>query len=237
MGVVEDLTDMTFNHLKVVERGDNYIQKSGKHRVMWLCKCDCGNPELVAVRSDSLKNGHIKSCGCIHDKRSVDLGKSRKKYNTYDLSGEYGIGYTSNGDTFYFDLEDYDKIKDYCWYISKTGYVISQDSEHKAIRMHRLVMNVTDSKVLIDHIYHNKTDNRKSQLRIVSASQNSMNTVRRKDNTSGVTGVSLDNNRWSAQITCDGKLIRLGRFNTFDEAVSARKLAEEKYFGEYAYTE
>ena len=133
--------------------------------------------------------------------------------------------------------ERVNKIKDYCWYISKTGYVISQDSEHKAIRMHRLVMNVTDSKVLIDHIYHNKTDNRKSQLRIVSASQNGMNTVRRKDNTSGVTGVSLDNNRWLAQITCDGKLIRLGRFNTFDEAVSARKLAEEKYFGEYAYTE
>ena len=89
MGVVEDLTDMTFNHLKVVERGDDYIQNNGKHRVMWLCKCDCGNPELVAVRGDSLKNGHIKSCGCIHDKRSVDLGKSRKKYNTYDLSVEY----------------------------------------------------------------------------------------------------------------------------------------------------
>ena len=103
--------------------------------------------------------------------------------------------------------------------------------------MHRLVMNVTDSKVFIDHIYHNKTDNRKSQLRIVSASQNSMNTVKRKDNTSGVTGVSLENNRWSAQITCGGKLIRLGRFNTFDEAASARKLAEEKYFGEYAYIE
>ena len=48
MGAVEDLTDMTFNHLTVVERGDDYIQKSGKHRVMWLCKCDCGNPELVA---------------------------------------------------------------------------------------------------------------------------------------------------------------------------------------------
>lgn len=98
-------------------------------------------------------------------------------------------------------------------------------------------MNVTESDVVIDHIYHNTTDNRKSQLRIASFSQNSMNTVRRKDNTSGVTGVSLDNNRWSSQITCDGKLIHLGRFNTFEEAVSARKAAEEKYFGEYAYTE
>lgn len=50
MGVVKDLTGMTFNHLTVIERGDDYIQKSGKHRVMWLCKCDCGNPKLVAVR-------------------------------------------------------------------------------------------------------------------------------------------------------------------------------------------
>lgn len=103
--------------------------------------------------------------------------------------------------------------------------------------MHRLVMNVTESDVVVDHIYHNTTDNRKSQLRIASVSQNSMNTVKRKDNTSGVTGVSLDNNRWSSQITCDGKLIHLGRFNTFEEAVSARKVAEEKYFGEYAYIE
>lgn len=55
MGNVKDLTGMTFNHLTVIERGDDYIQKSGKHRAMWLCKCDCGNPELVAVRGDSLK--------------------------------------------------------------------------------------------------------------------------------------------------------------------------------------
>ena len=210
-----DLTGQRFGKLKVIEETyQNNIRK-------WKCQCDCGNISYIAT--GSLRSGNSTSCG--------------KCKNTYDLSGEYGIGYTSKGEEFYFDLEDYDKIKDYCWYISKTGYVISQDSEHKAIRMHRLVMNVTDSKVLIDHIYHNKTDNRKSQLRIVSASQNGMNTVRRKDNTSGVTGVSLDNNRWLAQITCDGKLIRLGRFNTFDEAVSARKLAEEKYFGEYAYTE
>lgn len=31
--------------------------------------------------------------------------------NTYDLSGEYGIGYTTKGEEFWFDLEDYDKIK------------------------------------------------------------------------------------------------------------------------------
>ena len=37
-----------------------------------------------------------------------------KKYNRYDLSGEYGIGWTTNTNhVFYFDLEDYEKIKDY----------------------------------------------------------------------------------------------------------------------------
>ena len=36
--------------------------------------------------------------------------------NIYDLSNEYGIGYTSNTkEPFYFDLEDYDKVKEYCW--------------------------------------------------------------------------------------------------------------------------
>jgi hypothetical protein len=39
-----------------------------------------------------------------------------KKFNQYDLSGSYGIGYCSNtNNPFYFDLEDYDLIKDYCW--------------------------------------------------------------------------------------------------------------------------
>ena len=42
------------------------------------------------------------------------MSETFKKYNTYDLSGEYGIGYTSKGEEFYFDLDDYDKIKDYC---------------------------------------------------------------------------------------------------------------------------
>ncbi|WP_368488451.1 hypothetical protein [Clostridium sp. BJN0013] len=37
------------------------------------------------------------------------------KYNTYDLTGEYGIGYDAKGNIFYFDLEDYDRIKDFYW--------------------------------------------------------------------------------------------------------------------------
>ena len=33
----------------------------------------------------------------------------------YDLTGDYGIGYTKEGDEFWFDKEDYEKIKKYIW--------------------------------------------------------------------------------------------------------------------------
>ena len=47
-----------------------------------------------------------------------------RKYNTYDLSGDYGIGYTEEGNEFSFDLEDYDKIKNYYWNIDNKGYIL-----------------------------------------------------------------------------------------------------------------
>lgn len=92
--------------------------------------------------------------------------------NTYNLTGEYGIGYTTKGEEFYFDFEDYDNIKQYNWYIDSNGYV---SKSNPYIRMHRLVMNLFNPNIMIDHIYHKKNDNRKSQLRIVTNRQNQMN--------------------------------------------------------------
>ena len=58
-----------------------------------------------------------------------------------------------------------------------------------------------------------------------------------RNNKSGATGVYWDKrrNNWYAQITYNKKTISLGAFTDFDEAVKARKKAEEKYFGEYSY--
>ena len=50
----------------------------------------------------------------------------KRKSNRFDISGQFGVGYTSKGEKFYFDLEDYDKIKDYYWYIDAGGYVVSR---------------------------------------------------------------------------------------------------------------
>ena len=75
--------------------------------------------------------------------------ETHKKENKYDLSGKYGIGYTYKGDEFYFDLDDYTLIKEYCWCIDHEGYVSTNlwdDDKKKSIRMHRLIISVSDKK-------------------------------------------------------------------------------------------
>lgn len=106
---MDDLTNKTFGELVVIQRDKDVVTNKGYHIPTWLCKCSCGN--YTVVRHHNLTNNKTKSCGCLVAKRTKEVCK---KKNEYDLSGEYGIGYTTNkGERFYFDLEDYDKIKNY----------------------------------------------------------------------------------------------------------------------------
>lgn len=223
-----DLTGQKFGKLTVLYRTDDYVIKtSGRKITNWHCKCDCGNE--IDVVGSSLKSGDTNSCGCL----SKEL---KKKYNTYDLSGGYGIGYTSKGERFYFDLEDYDLIKDYCWCINKQGYVIARtiDGKRNTILFHRLLFPNSE---VVDHIDHNTQNNQKGNLREVICQQNAMNHKMSKNNTSGVTGVSWSkvHNLWRARIHFKRKEISLGYYANFDDAVKARKEAEDKYYGEYKY--
>lgn len=231
-----DLTDRKFGHLTVIKRIEDKIYSSGRKAVQWLCRCDCEDNNEVIVTGDNLKGKNVQSCGCFLSNKNSIL---HKKYNKYDLTGEYGIGYTFSGEEFWFDLEDYELIKDYCWHTGSGGYITSNEDgnkNYKTVRMHRIIMNcANDYKV--DHINHNVRDNRKSNLRIVNNQQNAMNASIRKDNESGVTGVSWDKSTslWRAYINYQCKRIDLGAYAVFESAVKARKDAEEKYFGEYSY--
>lgn len=83
----------------------------------------------------------------------------------------------------------------------------------------------------IDHKNHNRKDNRITNLRDVKQKENNKNASKRKDNTSGVTGVHWckQHNRWKSIINVDGKNKFLGRFVDFSDAVNARKNAEVLY--------
>jgi hypothetical protein len=160
-----------------------------------------------------------------------------KRFNQYDLSGEFGICYTRKGEEIYFDLEDYDLIKDHCWYIETGGRVCARNKNNKTpLKMHRIIMHIEDTKTEIDHENHFQWDNRKSNLRVCSHSQNLKNTKIESINTSGYKGVWLrkDTNRYSARIEIDGKRINLGCYATLEEALIARLKAEKEYFGEYS---
>ena len=224
------LIGLTYGALTVIAKADDYIVPSTQQRMKrWLCKCECGNIKAIRQSDLTRKNRYV-SCGC---KRKETSSQKNKQHNTYNLSGEYGIGYTSKGEEFYFDQEDYDLIKDYCWYITSKGYV-STTINKRTIKFHRLLF--PDSQQ-IDHRNHKKNDNRKCNLREVTNTQNCINRSLQSNNTSGVTGVywNKQSNKWVASITVDKKLIFLGYFNQFENAVQARKTAEEHYFGEYSY--
>ena len=81
-----------------------------------------------------------------------------------------------------------------------------------------------------DHINGNKLDNRKSNLRYATRSLNMMN----KKDVKGIYWYKKTN-KWQAQIGFNNKHIHLGYFIKEEDAIKARRDAEKKYFGEFAY--
>lgn len=241
--VKKNLAGMHFGRLIVVAQSEDFMS-GGRPIAGWNVFCECNPDKIFAVRQKDLKRGHTKSCGCLcfesakQNVEKIRYMKRKPKRNAYDLSGEFGIGYTAKGEQFYFDLEDYDIIKDYCWYIDKNGYVTSNNERHP-IRMHRLILGVKDRKVIVDHIYHVKYDNRKSQLRLCTNTENVRNASLSKNNTSGVTGVHFDTEKqkWAATIKVNRKTIFLGRFDSIEDAAKCRQVAQDKYFGKFSYKE
>lgn len=86
----------------------------------------------------------------------------------------------------------------------------------------------------VDHKNRNRSDNRISNLRLGDECLNTINSKRRKDNTSGYKGVGKKGYRWFARITVRGKITHLGMFDTKEQAAKAYNAAALEYYGEYA---
>lgn len=113
----------------------------------------------------------------------------------------------------------------------KDGYIVI-NIKGKLYRGHILAWIYVYGEVPmlhIDHINHNRSDNRIENLRLVTRSDNQKNRSLSKNNKSGVNGVGFYKNRWHARIKVDKKQIHLGTFTEFHEAVNARKNAEVLY--------
>ena len=231
-----DMIGKRFGRLLVVEeKGYREIKNGDKIRKknQWLCKCDCGK-EIVTT-GEQLRSGNTTSCGCYYKETRKMIGK---QYNTYDLTTyEFGVGYCKNGSEFYFDKEDYDKIKNYCWnYDGRYVQAHSlQDDGYttKIIRLHRVILNINDREdINVDHINLERNDCRKINLRRASDVQNGRNKIEcfcTFENPVGI--LKVRENKYDVSIASKYR----GSRSTLKEAIKYRQQLEKLIYGEFRF--
>jgi hypothetical protein len=106
---------------------------------------------------------------------------------------------------------------------------------NKSYLAHRLVLLFVNGRFPINEVDHhngNGCDNRLKNLSEATAQENQRNKRKSTNNTSGETGVCWDKrgNYWQAKISVNNKTINLGAFKNKDEAIMARKKANNYYF-------
>lgn len=127
-----------------------------------------------------------------------------------ELSGKRGKGHRT-----LVDEDIYKKYGHLKWYLSDTGYVVRRTIEG-TIRLHRLVAETPEGK-FTDHRNHDKLDNRRSNLRVVSHQEN-------MSNYKGAKGYTWDKSKQKWLVRYRGTFY--GRYGTESEAQRAYQLAK-----------
>lgn len=106
---------------------------------------------------------------------------------------------------------------------------MSVERSGRQYQVHRIIWEMHNGEIpngyFIDHINHNRIDNRIENLRLVTSGGNAKNRSRPNTNTSGVTGVHWNKrlNKWHVQINHEGKRKHIGLFDSIEKAAEARK--------------
>jgi len=132
--------------------------------------------------------------------------------------------------------EDYTFINQFRWSYFRAGRseYASTRINKKTVYMHRLIM-VAQKGQEVDHKNNNGLDNRRTNLRICTSSQNKANQRLRVDNKTGYRGINFDKQtgKYRARISFNGKDYSLGRHKFLKDAVRARRAALTLH-GEFA---
>jgi len=204
------------------------IYKNSKTNLNFICLEHQGKG-IQDINFNNLKQGH----GCRYCSRYESCDNNYIDKIECCILNIKSINYDVD---VIIDKEDKTNISKYKWTLNnKSGYIQSNILEGKHMYLHRLIMGHSKT-IAIDHINRNKLDNRKSNLRVCSNTENSQNRGMTKNNTSGFVGVSWHKRtkRWRSIITVDKKVIELGRFKNIGYAIKTRRDAELKYFGKFS---
>lgn len=215
MGALIELTGQKFGKLFVLGRADSIKRE----RVFWNCQCDCGN--ITAVMAKSLRAGKTKSCGCLVSetviKRSTKHGQAHEQTSEYTTWKRMKYRCTN------------EKSSDYERYGGK-GIAVCERWQTFENFFSDMGPKPSPNHS-IDRIDCNG-NYEPSNCRWATNIEQARNTGNRKNNTKGIKGVGwkASANKWRARISINGKSIALGHFDSLDEAIEVRKLAEAKYW-------
>lgn len=193
------------------------------NKPQWICKCECGN--ITTVCAQNLRKKHTLSCGCISKEITIKRNKENTKRNKYRTKGNYVELYTSNGVAFKIDKEDLENVLKRRWCQNSKGYIMAS-IDGKSVLLHRYLTNCPQ-KMVVDHINHDVTDNRRTNLRICTQYENTCNNIEFV-----FKGVYFDNKKlvWIAK----HKKTIIGEYKNYKLAVIAKQRYLESIYGEYA---
>jgi hypothetical protein len=128
---------------------------------------------LVSIRQDKLLEGRTKSCGY---KKDLQKTRSKRETNRFEIKDDYVVGYTYDGEKFYFDKDDYELVTSVSmsWSFNDSGYLGARDmrdgigrypdGRRKFVRLKDIVMR-KQSGERVEYIDKSaRHDNRKSNL-------------------------------------------------------------------------
>jgi hypothetical protein len=132
------------------------------------------------------------------------------------------------------DAADYEWLSQYNWHF-QNGYATRQE-RRKTIYMHRQIL-APPKGMIVDHINHNKKDNRRTNLRVCTRRQNILNQSAKRTSVSRFKGVEYrkDRGKFYARIRFHGKRLWLGTFTDEIEAARAYDAKAVELFGEFAH--
>ena len=175
--------------------------------------------------------------------RQVDFGGACENFASHEsgfLGGGGLVRYIplTRGQVAIVDAGDYPSLIRYKWYATKSDptFYAATNMNKRSTPMHRAIMEPPMGMV-VDHINHNGLDNRRSNLRICTSSQNSRN--RRPDREKQVKykGVSFHkrDKTFRATIQYQNKALTIGCYQDEIAAAKAYDRKAKELFGEYAY--
>lgn len=156
------------------------------------------------------------------------------------------LTYRGTSDTYALvDDEDYEVACSFVWNLfhksgAKTSYAtrcVWVEGRVRTIYLHRLLLGVTDPHVEVDHVNRDGLDNRRSNLRVCSRSQNRYNITKRahcKSRFKGVTLTQGERHPWRARVRCSGKVVFDARFATEVDAAMAYDAVAQRWHREFA---